>query len=267
MDFSDKTFLYLLIFVMPGFIFNKVRAMSVAKHADTEKGTLMAAIATSAWLAAPLLPFGYFYQQKLFYVYQHPSVRAGIVAFALLFVWPLIAAIAAIKIGRMKKWRWVRDFLSINASEPRSWDYYFNQKRHCMVKITLKDGTHLRGYFGSRSFASSYPAAGDLYLQEEYTEKTPSDAPAEAGNKEIGPVELTDGFWVDMSEVRCIQFSQIPIQVSGGNMEKLVNEKCTADNSDKPNQEPSTEVASHDDSQEKRNDGQIETATPASDPK
>jgi hypothetical protein len=48
---------------------------------------------------------------------------------------------------------------------PRAWDFYFRQGRRALVIITFKDGNMIGGYFGSDSFASSFPHEDDLYIE------------------------------------------------------------------------------------------------------
>ena len=48
---------------------------------------------------------------------------------------------------------------------PKSWDYFFGQRRPCLVQITLKTGGMIGGYFGTKSFASSFPNDEDIYLE------------------------------------------------------------------------------------------------------
>ncbi|MFD9702453.1 DUF6338 family protein [Lentzea sp. NPDC059081] len=53
--------------------------------------------------------------------------------------------------------------------EPRAWDYFWRHAEQALVRIRLKSGTWLAGYYGTtpggrRSYASGHPEEGDLYL-------------------------------------------------------------------------------------------------------
>lgn len=53
---------------------------------------------------------------------------------------------------------------------PTSWDYRFGKINKAeWLRVTLKDGTKVAGYFGTNSFASSIESERDLYLEEMYT--------------------------------------------------------------------------------------------------
>ncbi len=49
---------------------------------------------------------------------------------------------------------------------PKAWDYHFGKEEPYWVLITLKDGKKIGGFLGTHSFASSFPAEEDLYIEE-----------------------------------------------------------------------------------------------------
>lgn len=49
-----------------------------------------------------------------------------------------------------------------------AWDFYFARRAPAFVLVHLKNGRLLGGFWGERSFATSYPNHGDLYLEEVY---------------------------------------------------------------------------------------------------
>jgi hypothetical protein len=49
---------------------------------------------------------------------------------------------------------------------PKSWDYHFAKEEPYWILITLKNGNRTGGFFGAHSFASSFPAEEDLYIEE-----------------------------------------------------------------------------------------------------
>ena len=48
------------------------------------------------------------------------------------------------------------------------WDYFFAKKECCWVKITLKNGDVIGGYYGTKSFASNAPATEQVYLEQKW---------------------------------------------------------------------------------------------------
>jgi hypothetical protein len=49
---------------------------------------------------------------------------------------------------------------------PMAWDYFFGRSKSCFMLCRLKNGKSLGGYFGPRSFASSFPNSRDIYLEQ-----------------------------------------------------------------------------------------------------
>jgi hypothetical protein len=48
---------------------------------------------------------------------------------------------------------------------PSAWDYFFLQRTSCFVIVHLKDNTKIAGFYGSNSFATSYPGETNIYLE------------------------------------------------------------------------------------------------------
>lgn len=71
--------------------------------------------------------------------------------------------------GRNKRWQWVT-WLTGNSPEPRAWDYVWTQPGTTMiVRLRLKSGRWVAGFFGNvegapGSYAAGYPEAQDLFL-------------------------------------------------------------------------------------------------------
>ena len=61
--------------------------------------------------------------------------------------------------------RWKPIGRLIQAPYPTSWDFFFGQRLQVFVLIHLKTGGLLGGYWGTGSYASSFPEAGDLYIR------------------------------------------------------------------------------------------------------
>jgi hypothetical protein len=48
----------------------------------------------------------------------------------------------------------------------KPWDYIFSQGETHWVILHLKDGRRIGGKYGTQSFASSYPAEEQIYIEE-----------------------------------------------------------------------------------------------------
>lgn len=88
---------------------------------------------------------------------QHPRL-VGLVA-ALLFL--VIPAVAAAVVSWFARRRLKSTFRPI----PTAWDHAFRDREPCFVRVRLKDGNWAGGWYGNRSYASSYPHPADLYLE------------------------------------------------------------------------------------------------------
>lgn len=79
------------------------------------------------------------------------------------------------------------------APYPTAFDYFFGQKLPCFVIVTLKSGGRIGGYWGDRSYASSFPEQGDLYLSAAVA-LTPEGKFAEAVPGSLGVLVRRDEY-------------------------------------------------------------------------
>ena len=82
---------------------------------------------------------------------------------------------------------------------PTAWDWYFSQRPNCILLISLKNGSEVIGYFGEKSYATSYPNEGSIYLEKVY----------KYNNNELEIVPNSDGIVVAKNEFDTIQFYNI----------------------------------------------------------
>ncbi|MFD0356653.1 DUF6338 family protein [Streptomyces sp. NPDC127110] len=83
---------------------------------------------------------------------------SGLVAL-LLFVLVPAAAAAGVSLRERRRLR------GRFHATPTAWDHMFRDRGPCFVRVRLKSGGWAGGWFGARSFASSYPNPGELFLQ------------------------------------------------------------------------------------------------------
>lgn len=152
----DQVSLFLLL-MLPGFISRKVYDLQIPGSQDDAGrfaldalcyGTLNAAIwiVPLAWMA-PLV--------------ELPPTVAALVALLVLVVSPIALAVGTVRILQSKRMlRWARHPV------PMAWDYYFSRRTPCWMLFRLKNGKSIGGYFGPRSFASSYPHGRDIYIEQ-----------------------------------------------------------------------------------------------------
>jgi hypothetical protein len=68
--------------------------------------------------------------------------------------------------NRILMWDIVRSV--VNFPCPTAWDWFFGvlRKEKCFVLVHLKNGEKIAGYYGSDSYATSFPRNGDIYLEK-----------------------------------------------------------------------------------------------------
>ena len=81
---------------------------------------------------------------------------------------------------------------------PKGWDYFFGLRKACFMLVHLKSKNTIGGLFKGSSFASSFPASEDIYLEEiwrinekgEFIEKLPQTAGLLVNTQNIEYIEL-----------------------------------------------------------------------------
>ncbi|MGV9558763.1 DUF6338 family protein [Streptomyces sp. NPDC003522] len=88
---------------------------------------------------------------------------------------------------------------------PTAWDHVFGHSgngRPCFVRARLKDGTWVGGWYDSRSYASGYPNASDLFLQWSYEM---------GGDGSFGPpVTGTSGVYLRVENIDVLELVDAP---------------------------------------------------------
>ena len=122
------------------------------------------------------------------------------------FVNPCLLAIFIAWLDKRQAVRALMRMLGFGAlhSIPNAWDFKFaslNDKTGGRwVKVTLKDGKCIGGFYGHNSFASTESAERDLYIEATYTisEQEPNSA--------WQPIELSDGVLISHDVISSITF-------------------------------------------------------------
>ena len=144
-----------VILIMPGFISIKVWNLIIPSESRALKDSFIDALAYSLlnfallfWLMLIIRRTDWTWLRVMLY-----GVLIGVGP----VLWPILwKAVATSKFLRGR---------IINPT-PRAWDYFFNLRQNCFMLIHLKDGSLVGGVYHVESFASSYPAPEDIYLQE-----------------------------------------------------------------------------------------------------
>ncbi len=132
-------------FLMPGFIASRVLSFVYPQTEAAEARTVLTAITLSC-LNYALLSWLFVLAWKQLW-YENIVFLAAFVFF-FLFVSPVVIA-----------------WLGVMHPIPKAWDYFFHQGAPCWVVATMKDGKVIAGLYGNDSFASSFPADEDIYVE------------------------------------------------------------------------------------------------------
>lgn len=204
-----------LLLVLPGTVYQVARARLRGPTPDDSSATnrILRALAFSAALdAVYVLLFGATLAQlltnstgpKSSVSFQDHAAKIGIWALVLLVAVPALlagAGAAAVRWGPAlrTKWSWLSWIPRLAYDPtPRSWDFAFGGIEPCYVRVQLTDGTFMGGWYGSGSFASSYPEPLDLFIERAY--KMGADGEFD------GELTGTRGIYVRCADVRSVEF-------------------------------------------------------------
>jgi hypothetical protein len=154
----DKLGLF-LIFLIPGFISTKVYDLLIPGERRDFSKSLFEVIAYSAinfallsWLIILIHSKGFYDHHQLLYFGS---------LFLILFIFPILWPFAYYKAS---SWSFIaKRFIH---PIPKPWDYVFGKRQSFWVIVHLKDKRRIGGRFDTNSFASSYPAKEQIYLEE-----------------------------------------------------------------------------------------------------
>lgn len=200
---SVTQLLILLLFVVPGFVYQTVRINVRGRlPLDIELSTriVRAIVSSGIFALVYLVILGDHLvdaAQGKGYGFNHPRVGA-LVALGGGIIVPAILALV-----RVPNWSWVA-WVAERLPEvtrydptPTAWDKTFQNAAQCFIRILTKEGTWVGGYYGSESYSTSYPEAQQVFLEQAFSV-------AEDGT--IGDkIEGSQGMLVDCSEIQLLQ--------------------------------------------------------------
>ncbi|NUO64317.1 MAG: hypothetical protein HOQ11_06800 [Gemmatimonadaceae bacterium] len=92
------------------------------------------------------------------------SVRYSVAVVLVFLIGPVVWPIALVAIFKSK-----RIAQRIQIPYPTAWDFLFDKRQPSFLLVHLNSGALLGGYWGSRSYAASFPNDGDIYLEAVYS--------------------------------------------------------------------------------------------------
>lgn len=162
MDIWDSNKLLVFIaFVIPGFISLKTyQLISPSQTKDSDK-LLIDAIAYSSVNYALLL-------WPIYEIESNKIQESAPSLYVLFYVFVLF--VAPVSWACLFNWLRTTDFFQNSMPHPteKPWDFVFGRRKPYWLIVTLKNGQRIAGRYDSSSFASSAPAAEQIYLEESW---------------------------------------------------------------------------------------------------
>lgn len=187
-----------LLFLIPGLVATWVMERLVGRTTPTGTERLLRAVAWSVLVYAVSSPWLIPLVRR---IVRHEEVSAvGLVASvtAVVFLTPILVGLAFTWLRRHEFVKFLIRRLSPIPSAPTSWDFLFVQRRTDFIRLRLKDGTLIGGWFGQGSFASSYPEPQDLYLEQAWR--------LDPEGSFVEPVANTHGILIRQDTVSVVEF-------------------------------------------------------------
>jgi|GEM_PF-282825 len=155
---SPDKLLLAVLFLIPGFVAMKVYAiLSSGPRIDASKSAIDAVAFSCCNYAVFALPLYGMYHED--WARRHP-VAYGVAWGGILLVGPVLCAVGIFSLRRAK---WLSRWLPHPVD--RAWDYVFGRREMSYLIVTLTSGKRIGGAYGPNSFASSYPADPELYVE------------------------------------------------------------------------------------------------------
>ena len=156
---KDGNIVLFLVLFIPGFISVKVYDLLIpSARRDFSKslyevfGFSFLNFAALSWLIIPIHTGNFFASHKIEY---------SILIFIIFLVAPALWPILYIKLSS-----WGPTTKHVRNPFEKPWDYVFAKRESYWVIVNLRNGQKVGGRFGEKSFASSYPAKEQIYLEE-----------------------------------------------------------------------------------------------------
>lgn len=213
--------LFILLAMMPGFVFSAVRARRRGPSPDDQELSvrlLRSFGVSAALLGAYTVLFGSWGVQQIVGAQGRPATglivdsprQAALLAIILIGVIP--AGLAVLddlrQDGRLDFWKIRLRYQGRYHAVPSAWDFAGPQLGDTFIRVRLNDGTWVGGWFSADSFLSSYPEPRDLFIQSQWK--------LDETGRFIERVEGTRGVYVSCGQADVIEWVEPPTASADG---------------------------------------------------
>lgn len=193
-----ESVILIFAFLMPGFVWSGIYAMLIPRRSESDQIRFMEFFTLSCINNAFWSWLIYIWYRKAWYA-SH-IVITGFAISALVFLSPSFFAFVTARLRREKFARFV-DWIGFQSARwnTTAWDFKLSNTGPVWVNVTLKDGSHIYGWFGEESFAGDAGPSADLYLERTAVpaEDRPLDESQSGGvwiaNEQIAIIEFVEG--------------------------------------------------------------------------
>jgi Family of unknown function (DUF6338) len=208
---TGTALLLLAVFVLPGFVTLLLRErMFAVRDEDTQFERLLNALYYSALIYAIVFAVGALIgldKRDVVGFYRGEKSLAEDLEGAVAITLVIPAAIAVVGLrwrGSNKMRPFVLNFVGVSPSHGVSsaWNEAFSREGSPMLRVTLKDGRVVGGYFGDGSLAGYSEHAQDLLISERWS------IDKNDWFMEVAPG--TEGLWIAHDEIASIEFYERP---------------------------------------------------------
>lgn len=109
----------------------------------------------------------------------------------------LFLVVPAVTAGAVTWWQRRRLRGARYRSTPTAWDRMFQNRGSCFIRVRLKDGAWAGGWYGSQSYATSYPQPAEVFLQTAWI--------MDMDGHFVRPIERSAGMHVRASDVDMLE--------------------------------------------------------------
>jgi len=192
MDLWDINKLVLfLIFFIPGFISIKVYDLFIPRERRDFSKSLFEVMGYSAlnfaalsWLIILIHSDNFYSANKVIYF-----LFLFIIIFIIPIIWPLVFL-------KLSSWHPISKRIIHPILKP--WDYVFGKRQCYWAIVHLMNGKKIGGRYDKNSFASSYPAEEQIYLEQVWH--------LDDKGAFIKPVERSGGIIILGKDISCLEF-------------------------------------------------------------
>jgi hypothetical protein len=195
---QPDSFPMFLLFFIPGFISLKAYDLMVPKERRDISKSIFDVIVYSCInfiiIYYPLISF-----IKIYNFYDNSGIYEYFCFLIIFLIIPLLWPLILLKIFSVK-------LISSRIIHPfsKAWDFKFNKRKPALIIVHLRDGRLIGGLYGYTSFASSYPAEEQIYLETVWKLN-------ENGNFEK-PLDKSQGIVILKDEILAVEFFDVELE-------------------------------------------------------